>query len=59
MYTDFFKNIYNYFLKIYESFTQKKKKTLNHKCEEYGDEEYLYFNQEDRDLMYLNHSIER
>ena len=59
MYTDFFENIYNYFLEIYESFTQKKDKKPIHKCEEYDDEEYLYFNQEDRDLMSLNQSIER
>ncbi len=59
MYTDFFENIYNYFLEIYDSFTQKKNKKLIHKCEEYDDEEYLFFNQEDNDLMWLNQSIER
>ena len=48
--------IYKYFLELYESFIQKKEKNLIHKYEECGDEEYLYFNQEDN-LMYLNKSI--
>ena len=62
MYTIFFENIYNYFLELYESFTQKKDKNIIHKYEkyeEYDDEEYLYFNQADSDLMCLNQSKER
>ena len=61
MYTDFFENIYNYFLELYESFTQKKDKNIIHKYEkyeEYDDEEYLYFNQADSHLMCLNQSKE-
>jgi hypothetical protein len=62
MYTDFFENIYRYFFEIYELFTQKKNKSPIHKYEkykEYDDEEYLYFNQADRDLIHLNESKER
>jgi hypothetical protein len=41
MYTDFFENIYKYFLELYDSYTQKP----IHNCEEYDDEECLYLNQ--------------
>jgi hypothetical protein len=59
MYTNFFENIYRYFFEIYELFTQKRNKSPIHKYDECGnDEEYLYFNQADRDLIYLNESKE-
>ena len=45
MYTDFFENIYKYFLELYDSYTQKKNKNPIHNCEEYDDEECLYLNQ--------------
>ena len=52
MYTNFFENIYHFFLQIYDSFTMKSNKRPIHKYEKCDDEEYLYFNQAD-ELMYV------
>jgi hypothetical protein len=58
MYTDFFENIYHFFLQIYDSFTMKPNKIPIHKYEGCDDEKYLFYNQAD-DLIYLEESLER
>ena len=59
MYSDFFENIYNFFLHIYDSLIPKKTKRSIEKYDECDDdEEYLFLNQGD-DLQYLEQTIER
>jgi hypothetical protein len=57
MFNQVFYKIYRYFLEIYESFIKKKDKKSINKYEECGDEEYLYFNQEEH-LIYSDKSID-
>ena len=59
MYSDFFENIYNFFLHIYDSLIPKKTQGSIDKYDECDDdEEYLFLNQGD-DLQYLEQTIER
>jgi|LakMenEpi03Aug12_release.lakeMendotaPanAssembly.Ray.scaffolds.fasta_scaffold4098046_1 hypothetical protein len=58
MYSNFFENIYNFFLHIYDSLIPKKNKEHIHKYDECDDEEYLFLNQGD-ELQYLEQTIER
>lgn len=60
MYSDFFQNIYKFFLDIYDSFTHNKNTKLVNKydhCED--DEKILFLNQTDDELVYLEQTIKR
>jgi len=60
MYSDFFQNIYLFFLQIYDSMTADKNKKPTHKYDEcVDDEEILYLNQTDDELIYLEQTIKR
>ena len=59
MYSDFFQNIYRFFLHIYDSMTMDKNNSPKHKYEDCDDEETLYLNETDDQLIYLEQTIKR
>ena len=59
MYSDFFQNIYQFFLDIYDSLRIDKNKSPKHKYEECDDEETIYLNETDDELIYLEQKVER